>query len=310
MSKINESSKMTNKEKMNSLLNYIKELGYHPMNVEMSDGYLAPVEDCSIMEFTMKEFPKYKFGVWVTTGIDTAIQQIKDSAFSWADSLQIPIASELVLFVQHKWFIDKFKPSRGSWVTGLYRQRYKEEDDEVERWQSEYELADKLNFMKKHPIKAWYYISADIDDITGEVSGLKAFIELIKDYYSHYKYIITKKHKYKKNLKRVVKFMKKLTCFKYVITDRGSCWSPRIDILLMRKKDITYVDYMTELDLIEDLENNYFLEYDFQLCDSGYNEELEYRDLNDTYEKDLQDFKDMTNARIDDEEDIIVSDNL
>lgn len=258
-------SKLNNVERLNSLLDYIKELGYTPIDIKTGDGYLASVEEGSTAVFTIKEFPKYRFGVWQRDMFDDPIQQIIKTGSSWAESLNVSINSELVLFIQHSWFIDKFKPSRGSWVTGLYRQKYQDGNQEVERWQSECELADKLEFIKKHPIKSQYYISADIDGITGEVSGIKALIEYIKDFYEHYKWKYKDWYQVHKLSKKAIKFVKKLTQFQSIVSDVSSYQHPPVEILLRRNKVIDTEKYKKELNRIYNFYDKELTDIDIML---------------------------------------------
>lgn len=253
--------KLDNKALMENLLLSIKNLGYHITDVKLGNTYfIMEDEDNSICHFKIKEIPGFLFGIWNVCRFDTIKYQLEKSGIghTWADSLQISPLSELVFFTQYERELDKFKPSRSGFVTGLYRQSWYESegDDKMihkEEWNL-YELEDILAFMKKHPYQAYVYAGRESRYIWQSISGLGAFKEYILDtlYYNKNKIIDSIKLKW--NIFTCKRLIKSLKTIDMMLIDRGENWSPRLQINYRRKKTIdleTYEQDLYKIDLFE-----------------------------------------------------------
>lgn len=261
-----ELKEMTNREKMESLLDTIRDLGYTTKNVVFGNCYfIFEDEEDSVCHFEIKEIPGFKFGIWNTCRFDPIEKQLKNNKIgTWADNLGIHTKSELVVFTQYKRDEDKFKPSASGFVTGVFRQAWVEaetDDNDVtikEEWYV-YDLENILSFMKKHPIKSVAYTNLHVKHIwEDDRCGLKLFLEFIGDWIYHWKSQIKDYIKLKYEIYVTTRLAKKLTQSKVLVVDRGKNWSPRLDIFVRRIQNVNLDIYSKEELLVDKFFNKYF----------------------------------------------------
>lgn len=307
-----ELTKLTNKELIESALKQIQELGYTIQDVKLGNCYfLFEDEDDSICHFKIKEIPGFLFAFWNTCRFDTIEYQIEKNGYgeTWADSLHINPKSELVFFTQYERELDKFKPSRSGFVTGIYRQAWfesKQENQEdmirKEEWYM-YDLEDILEFMKKHPIKSYVYSMNQSINIWDEISNYKALKLFITDWYCDKKHKLINYLKLKRDTYCSLKFVKKLKTMNVIVFDRGENWSPRLQISLRRRKPLILEQYEQDLDLIDTFEEKHFNKgVSIDLWDENINENSTKEDLDK--DKDLEEryFKMIETIRKSDED--------
>ena len=180
----------------------------------------------------------------------------------------------MIFFTQYEREIDKFKPSRSGFVTGIYRQAYTEENDvgkiaPVEKWQM-WKLEGILDFMKKHPIKAYVYAYHQNQDIWEERNGLSCLVEFIHDWRYYYMHKIMANIEFKKLRHKSLKFVKKLDQYNYILIQREDNWSPRLRMVIRRKDNYDYDKCVIQEKLIEKFDNKYWNkisvdQYDYDL---------------------------------------------
>ena len=257
--------KMTNKELIQSALNSIEKLGSHVVDINTGNTYfMFTGSDDSICHFHIKEIPGFLFAFWTIDRYDTLKTQQKNNTILWCDSLNIDTKSELIFFTQYERDLDKFKPSRSGFVMGIYRQSWEEENDNgdivnVEDWSNFYEIESILKFMKKHRIRSVEYAGCQTRYIwEDDRSSFNLFIKFISGWCYEYKYRFKKWYKYKKAIRVSKRYMRKLKTFNYIIRDEGNCVSPRIDIAVRRKDNITSIElYEKDWDIIEKFDNKF-----------------------------------------------------
>lgn len=255
MNKLNV-KRLKNRELIEDLFKNIESLGYTIKNKNYGDSYfLFEGEENSICHFNIKEIPRFKFAIWSLDRFDTIQKQIESNGigYTWADSLEISPLSELVFFTQYERDIDKFKPSRSGFVTGLYRRAYIENDENKEEWYL-YKLEHVLEYMKKHPIKSYIHVGCQNKYIWEEISGLKALVIFINDFIYHKKSVIETYIKTSIQIAKCKSICKKLHSFNYIITDQEDGYYPRIRLDIRRKPNINLDEYEHEYDLIDDFQ--------------------------------------------------------
>lgn len=188
--------------------------------------------------------------------------QREHDIIQWCDSLEIDTKTELIFFTQYERELDKFKPSRSGFVTGIYRQAYTEENDNgkivpVEKWQM-WKLEGILEFMKKHPVKAYVYAYNQCRDIWEERSGISCLKEYIHDwrYYHTHKFINMLKYMYLKH--RCLKLAYKLDQYNYILIQREDNWSPRLRLVIRRKDEYDYDKCVKQEDVLAKFEDKYW----------------------------------------------------
>lgn len=96
---------MTNNRKIaNSVFNVLRKEGLIPVNVQFGNGYF--IFECgedSVVHFHIKGVKNWKFGMWIDTSIDNAVQ----------------------VFAQNEMWIDKFKPSRSIFLENISKKNLK-----------------------------------------------------------------------------------------------------------------------------------------------------------------------------------------
>lgn len=249
----------------NLILSAIKaieeETGFHIIDVEFGNTYfISEGKKDSICHFRIKEVPKFKFAFWNTNRFDTIQYEMENDLQLWSDYYGINSKSELVFFTQYERDIDKFKPSYSGFVQGLFRSAWKEKSPETNKMVKKEEwylsdIPDILEFMHKHPIKAYVYCGCK-ESIWEEMSGLSALKTYIRSNYFHYLYKFKHWLKIKHQISVTKKMGKKLKTMDYLITKRDSCY-PEVEIRMTTRKDINKKDYDKDVNIIEKFENKY-----------------------------------------------------
>ena len=180
----------------------------------------------------------------------------------WCDSLEIDSKSEVVFFTQYDRDLDKFKPSRSGFVTGLFRDAYEDEQDgKIVREETWYlsQLEDVLSFMKNHRIRSVEYAGCATRYIwEDDRSSIHLGLIFLKDW------IYTYKCRFKKwlRLKYLVfiskHFANKIKMSNVLVVDWGEAWSPRIHIFIRRKDEIDLGKYSKEQTIIDKFADKYF----------------------------------------------------
>lgn len=311
---------MTNKEKMTSLLDAIRNMGYTVKNDVYGNSYFFfEDEEDSVCHFEIKEIPGFLFGIWSTCRFDPIEKQIKESETgTWADSLEIHSKSELVFFTQYKRDMDKFKPSRSGFVTGLYRQAWVEsnnDDNDVkvkEEWNT-FELEQILTFMKKHHIKSVEYASLQVRHVwDDDRSNFKLFRSFIHDWIYHWKSQLKKYIRLKYEIAISKRIAKKLTQSKVLLVDRCNNCFPRLELFIRRKHNVDMAIYEKEQYKLDKFYDKYIhrisiTQLDIDILDENITEDDMEKDkkLSDRFEKIVESYK---NKKFKDE--IIIYDNM
>ena len=277
-------TKLSNKELIENAFKQIEqETGFHIIDKKYLDGYFVFTgSKDSVCHFRIKEIPRFLFGVWTIDHFDNIKEQINEGKTTWADIYRIDSKSDLVFFAQYERELDKFKPSRSGFVAGAYRIAYESNfnSDEIryiEEWEMR-ELIDILRYMKKHPIKSYYYVMNQINYIWDSVSGLAILREFIRDWFGYHKHSLKKKIKLNKTIRKSLKLAKKIKNSFVSIEDYGENWYPRIHIHL-RKRDILNLDmYNKEQTLIDEFEEEYWNDVSISQWDYDPNKELTVRE--------------------------------
>lgn len=249
----------------NLILSAIKSLeeetGFHFIDIEFGDTYfLFGGKKDSICHFHIKEIPKFKFAFWNTNRFDTIQYELENDLQLWSDYYKISSKSELVFFTQFERDIDKFKPSYSGFVQGIYRNAWKETDDngksiKQEEWNLS-NIPDILKFMHKHPLKAYTYCGCK-EAIWNEVSNFSVLKEYIDNSIYYYKRKIKNKLKVNHYIRVSKRFAKRLKTMNYLIVERVNCY-PEIEIRITTKPDINIEDYGRDVNIIEEFEDKYF----------------------------------------------------
>lgn len=304
----------TNKEKLNSILDEIRSFGYTIEDLKITDRYfIFSYPKNGIYNFKIKELPNFYFGIWkVNINKKELIKQIQNNNFkhlgTYFDDLQIPSNSEFVFFCQNINSIDKFKPSRSIFVTGLHYSEWEEQANNEKEPHTEHEwggyrLERVLTYIKKHPIKATVcsYLSED-EVLYSEINNFKILHYFIESWYYYYKDIIKDKYKYIKAKRLGIRLAKKLKNYKVLVRDLGENISNRISIYIRCIKDYDDKTINKDDKLIENYYNKYYNLFNIESCNV-----FDYKvdDLNDkeTIEEDNKLLKRFNN--IIDSEDVI-----
>ena len=202
----------------------------------------------------------------------------------WTDTYRVSSKTELLFFTQYERELDKFKPSRSGFLTGLFRETWYEQgpDDKeeklVEEW-NKFEIENVLNFMKKHPIKAYVYSGLQIRDISEEISGIECLQIYIKDWFYDKKWKFIHWIELRKHIKASLKLMKQVSDNYYgLVLLRPDKWSPRIDILTRRKPQYDYDKCVKQEELFEKFDDKWFNQvsldqYDLELSKEPVSDE-------------------------------------
>ena len=233
--------KLTNRELIESAFAYIESNGFHVVNKKFGNCYfLFEGEDDSICHFHIKEIPGFLFAFWNINRLDGFKESVEKGYSLWTDAFNICSKTELIFFTQYERDLDKFKPSRSGFVTGIYRTSWEEEDETkelvtVEEWYA-HDLLNILKFMKKHPIKAYVHSGYQLDRIYEEISSLKCLQIFIRDWVYDKKYKFIEKYKLNKQIRACKKLFNNVKDNYYImVLLRPDNWSPRLDVRTRRK---------------------------------------------------------------------------
>lgn len=277
---------LSNKDLIESLFKAMSDIGFHVRDVEFNDTYfLFEGEKDSICEFHIKEIPRFRFAVWRITRLDDLKKQLEDGSILWTDTYKVRSMTELLFFTQYERDLDKFKPSRSGFLTGLYRETWIEgvdnnsdETHQVEEWYM-YELESVLNFMKKHPIKAYEYSGLQIRNITDEINGFICLKDFVKDWFYDKKWKFKHWRDLKRHIRVSIRLAKKVDSnYNVLVILRPDGWSPRVDIVTRRKDDYNYEKCLELETLFDKFDDKWFNEisldqYDLELSDKETSDE-------------------------------------
>lgn len=271
-------TKLDNKSLIESAFQAIENLGFHILDITYSGSYYYYDEcDYSICNFHIKEIPRFLFAFWAITRVDDLKKQLENNEILWTDTYRVNSNTELLFFTQYERDIDKFKPSRSGFLTGIYRETWVEQvnndvEKQVEEWNM-YELEKVLVYMKKHPIKAYIYSGLQIQSITDEISGVKCGYIFLKEWFNDKKYKFKKWIKLIRHKRASIRLVKQLGDSYYsLIILHTEQYSPRIDIIIRRKKNIENYDTVIKLEKnIETFENKWFCDINISQYDLEFN---------------------------------------
>lgn len=268
-------SKKSNKQLMESALKQIEEeTGFHILNKNLGNCYFIfeTKEKNTICHFRIKEIPGFIFALWHTSRVK----------MPYTDPVYIPEGYELIFFTQYERDLDKFKPSRSGFVTGLQRQVYLEGEDEhkVEEWNM-WKLTKILKFMKSHRQHAIYYSNTQSLDIYEQVSWWEAFKYNLRTAYQHYKYESKKWIEFTTMKLRTFIFIKQLHEMNVLVCDYGDSWFPRIHIDIRRKKDASILRYAEDLLTIDNFIDKYQHKVSIQVWEHDITQKLSDQELQD-----------------------------
>lgn len=218
----------------------------------------------------------FYFGIWNICRFDKIETLIQQGKITWADEYKISSLSELVFFTQYERDIDKFKPSRSGFVTGLYRNIWEHsnsEGSELEVSWNSWELEKVLNFMHKHPIKSYVYVEHTINHICEERSGFSCFKEYIADYLYYHKNRIIKNREYRKLKRSCIRLMKQLSTFDSMLIDKGECYTPRLTLCLRGKPNFNIEKHLEEQEIIDLYDSNIGNKVSFELWNVDFFDE-------------------------------------
>ena len=277
---------LTNRELIESLFKEMSNMGFHVKDVEFNDTYFFfEGEKDSICEFHIKEIPRFRFAVWKVTRLADLKAQLENGEIMWTDTYKVCSMTELLFFTQYERDLDKFKPSRSGFLTGLYRETWIEgvnnnsdETHQVEEWNT-YELKSVLDFMKKHPIKAYEYSGLQIKNITDEINGLICLKDFIRDWFYDKKWKFKHWCELKKHIRVSIKLAKKVSSnYNVLVILRPQGWSPRVDVVIRRKDNYNYEKCLKLEPLFDKFDDKWFNgisldQYDLELTDKPISEE-------------------------------------
>lgn len=247
-----EVSKLSNKELIESAFKQIEEeTGFHIINKKFGNCYFIfeSEDDDTICHFEIEEIPGFLFAFWNANRVQLPL----------TDPVYISENTELIFFTQYKMHLDKFKPSRSGFVTGIYRQAWLEGEDEhkVEEW-TMYQLIDILKYMKHNKLKSIFYATAQQLYVWEEISFFRALKEYISDIKYHIKSKIKDSYNLKKQIHASKRLAKSLHNINIIIRDFGPNWSPRLQIDIRRRSKINIDDYEYELSKLDKFDDKYW----------------------------------------------------
>jgi len=161
------------------IVKVLEDNGYHIENLNECDGYfIFDFGGNSVNTFHLKEIPKWKFGLWWT------ILDEEDGRYISAE-----------LFTQFEKDIDKFKPSRSTFLETMRFKLNKSgcdlyEYDGYDPFEDFYEYSIKpmLDFIKRHPYRAWARsMTWDYEKYRIPWTGLKCWYKYVDNLVYHKK---------------------------------------------------------------------------------------------------------------------------
>lgn len=148
---------LTNKEKIEKTLNYIRKLNYKIYNVILDDN------DDTFCCFQVKGCKNWRFGIWANNNPD-------DSKYK----------KVLDVFAQYIPCIDKFTPSRS-----YYCEEIQNWELASDNWKNN-SVRKMINEIKKYPFVAIYHDYYDFKGSNYHVSTPKAFLWFVKNKLENY----------------------------------------------------------------------------------------------------------------------------
>ena len=103
-----------------------------------------------------------------------------------------------------------------------------------------WKLESILDFMKKHPIKAYSYAYSQCQYVWEERSSISCLNEYIHDWWYYHTHKLIGNIQYKILKHKCFKFVRKLTQYNYILIQQEDNWSPRFMIVLRRKDEYDY----------------------------------------------------------------------
>lgn len=183
-----------------------------------SDYFVFNYGKDSICHFRIKELPDFLFAVWKGSNVnlDYYGADFKDA--------------ELLFFTQPILTIDKFKPSRSSFLVPSSRRMYLPNNSEEwkEEWE-DYSAVQMIDYMLNHKYRAFFKSSCSYWDPWQHVSGFTAF----KEYYGTKFYYWKKDKKTKRNIRKITKVISKILNrlnVKAILSDFGDGYYPRLHL--------------------------------------------------------------------------------
>jgi len=236
------------------------ETKFHIIDKEYNDSdYDEEKDKYTICEFHIKEIPGFRFALWNARRNEKDLYN--EDHIKWMNSLEIDYMSELIFFCQYERDLDKFKPSRSGFVSGIYRTEYIKEPDpteeEIEPFVM-YDVINSLKYIKKHPIRSAEYAGCQTRYIwDDDRSGFKILRRYIHDWIYTWKSQFKEWLKFKKICRGSKKYLKKLTQFNYILKDQGNHCYPRVEAVIRRKDNIDLNIYNKEWDILDRYDEKY-----------------------------------------------------
>lgn len=239
-----------------------EETKFHIIDKEYNDDeYTEEKDKNTICEFHIKEIPGFRFAFWNTRRSEKQEEWFEENRVKWLNGLDVSFITELIFFTQYERDLDKFKPSRSGFVTGIYRTEYISEPDSKEEKVEPfvmYDVIDILKYMKKHKIRSVEYSGCQSRFIWDDDRPyIKIFFQYIHDWLYHWRYQLKDWLKVKKAIRVSKKYMKKLSQFNYIIEDRGDICYPRIEVLVRRKDKVNLLQYEKDWNIIDEFDSKY-----------------------------------------------------
>lgn len=239
-----------------------KEADIHIKNIQYNNDDCIDEEDkYTVCEFNIEEIPGFRFAFWNTRRPENIKDWFKEERIKWFDSLDISYMTELIFFCQYERDLDKFKPSRSGFVTGIYRQEYIKEPDPNEEEIDifcMYDLIAILKYMKKHYIRSVEYSGCQTRYIwEDDRSYFNILRQFIHDWIYTWKSQFKEWRKFKKICRGCRRYLRKLTQFDYIVKDQGHHCYPRVEAVI-RRKDIVDLDkYIKECEILDKFDEKY-----------------------------------------------------
>lgn len=141
-------------------------------------------------------------------------------------------------------------------MTGIFRQEWEDDEGLKEEWYMR-DLINILKYMKKYPIKSYYYTTMQLDRVWDSISDITALRIYIRDWFYHIKYMVKEKHKLNKSIRDAVKLAKKINNSYVYVQEREEGWYPRIAINLRVKENANIDEYIEEQEIIDEFEQKH-----------------------------------------------------
>ena len=240
----------TVKEKLQIVLSQIeKETGFHIIDVQTDTAAYNLQEEFPyyICNFHIMETPGVRYALWYKDWFGKVKEQINKNETLWTDYYSVPTNTEWLFFCELDVYVDKFKPTYGNFVRGIYQHTYikklneQEIKDEIKDTGIYFlnDIPDIITFIAKHPIKSFVYLGRGIEGIQYEMSSIKILYSYLKDKHINNKYKRKDKKERRKAEKKSIKFAKKLKGYNCFVYDTGSENFTQIFLVCRHKDNIT-----------------------------------------------------------------------